>query len=96
MVHQAIKVAKEMGVSDKLIALTIIAFGTSLPEFVTSIIAVTRKRYDLAIGNVIGSNIFNLFMVLGVTSLIHPLEYNLSLNTDNIHHFESISNISSV
>ncbi|MCK4694467.1 MAG: calcium/sodium antiporter, partial [Candidatus Cloacimonetes bacterium] len=82
VVHQAIKIATDMGVSDKLIALTIIAFGTSLPEFVTSIIAVTRKRYDLAIGNVIGSNIFNLFMVLGVTSLIHPLEYNLSLNTD--------------
>lgn len=82
VVHQAIKIATDMGVSDKLIALTIIAFGTSLPEFVTSIIAVTRKRYDLAIGNVIGSNIFNLFMVLGVTSLIRPLEYNLSFNTD--------------
>jgi cation:H+ antiporter len=82
VVHQAIKIATEMGVSDKLIALTIIAFGTSLPEFVTSIIAVTRKRYDLAIGNVIGSNIFNLFMVLGVSSLINPLEYNLSLNID--------------
>ena len=82
VVHQAIKIAIDMGVSDKLIALTIIAFGTSLPEFVTSIIAVTRKRYDLAIGNVIGSNIFNLFMVLGVTSLINPLKFSLSLNTD--------------
>ena len=82
VVNHAIKIATDMGVSDKLIALTIIAFGTSLPEFVTSIIAVTRKRYDLAIGNVIGSNIFNLFMVLGVSSLINPLEYNLSLNID--------------
>jgi cation:H+ antiporter len=82
VVKYAVKIARMMHVSEKLIALTIIAFGTSLPEFVTSVIAVTRKRYDLAIGNVIGSNIFNMFMVLGVTALINPLEYNLALNSD--------------
>jgi cation:H+ antiporter len=82
VVKNAVRIARMMHVSEKLIALTIVALGTSLPEFVTSVIAVTRKRFDLAVGNVIGSNIFNMFMVLGVTSLINPVEYNLALNSD--------------
>jgi len=82
VVKNAVKIARMLHVSEKLIALTIVALGTSLPEFVTSVIAVTRKRYDLAIGNVIGSNLFNMFMVLGVTSIIKPVVYNPVLNSD--------------
>jgi cation:H+ antiporter len=82
VVRNAVKIARALNVSEKLIALTVIALGTSLPELVTSVIAVTRKRYDLAIGNVIGSNIFNMFMVLGVTAVINPVPYNLTLNSD--------------
>jgi len=82
VVKYAVSIARMLHVSEKLIALTIVAFGTSLPEFVTSVIAVTRKRYDLAIGNVIGSNLFNMFMVLGVTSIIKPVVFDLSLNSD--------------
>ncbi|KQC07893.1 MAG: sodium:proton exchanger [Candidatus Cloacimonas sp. SDB] len=82
VVRNAVKIARALNVSEKLIALTVIALGTSLPELVTSVIAVTRKRYDLAIGNVIGSNIFNMFMVLGVTAVINPVQYNVTLNSD--------------
>lgn len=82
VVRNAVKIARLMQVSEKLIALTIVAFGTSLPEFVTSIIAVTRKRFDLAVGNVIGSNLFNLFMVLGVTAIINPIVYDPVMNID--------------
>jgi len=84
VVNNAVKIAISLKVGQKLIALTMVALGTSLPEFVTSVIAVTKKRYDLAIGNIIGSNIFNLFMVLGVTAVISPLNYPLILNIDFI------------
>ena len=82
VVKNAVKIATLMKVSEKLIALTVVALGTSLPELVTSVIAVSRKRYDLAIGNVIGSNLFNMFMVIGLTSIISPLTFNYSLNID--------------
>lgn len=82
VVKNAVKIATMLKVSEKLIALTVVALGTSLPELVTSVIAVSRKRYDLAIGNVIGSNLFNMFMVIGATSIINPLEFNLSMNID--------------
>ncbi len=82
VVRNAVNLARMFNVGEKLIALTIVALGTSLPEFVTSIIAITKKRYDLAIGNVIGSNLFNLFMVLGITSLINPVKFNTELNVD--------------
>ncbi|MBN1327584.1 MAG: sodium:calcium antiporter, partial [Candidatus Cloacimonetes bacterium] len=82
VVKNAVKIARMLNVGEKLIALTIVALGTSLPEFVTSVIAITKRRYDLAVGNVIGSNLFNLFMVLGVTALIRPIEYPVILNLD--------------
>lgn len=65
--------ARSFGVSDAVIALTLIAVGTSLPELATSLMAAIRKRHDVAIGNVIGSNIINILAILGVTSLIMPL-----------------------
>lgn len=82
VVKNAVKIATLLNVSKKLIALTVVALGTSLPELVTSVIAVSRKRYDLAIGNVIGSNLFNMFMVIGLTAVINPLSFDYSFNID--------------
>lgn len=73
IVRSAVKIAKEWGVSDALIGVTIVALGTSLPELATSVVAAFKKNVDLAIGNVIGSNIFNVFFVLGLSSVIRPL-----------------------
>ena len=62
--------------------MTIIAIGTSLPELATTIVAARKKKGDLAIGNVIGSNIFNTFFILGTTATIHPLPITASMNVD--------------
>ncbi|MCE2731810.1 MAG: calcium/sodium antiporter [Flammeovirgaceae bacterium] len=82
VVDNAIAIAKHFEVSDKLIGLTILAAGTSLPELVTSCVAAYRKNTDIAIGNVIGSNIFNIFFILGITGLISPMEYSAAMNFD--------------
>lgn len=83
IVDNAISIAKFYHVSDKLIGLTILAAGTSLPELATSAVAAFHKKSDLAVGNIVGSNIFNLLLVLGVTSVVHaPLTFNPSLNFD--------------
>lgn len=73
IVKSAVKVATDLGVSDAIIGLTIVALGTSLPELATSVVAAFKKNSDLALGNVIGSNIFNVFFVLGISSIIRPL-----------------------
>ncbi len=72
-VDQAIDLAKLAGLSEMLIGLTIVAIGTSLPELVTSIIATRKGQTDIAIGNIVGSNIFNIFWILGMTSVITPI-----------------------
>ncbi|HMO18820.1 MAG TPA: calcium/sodium antiporter [Oligoflexia bacterium] len=72
-VHGASEIARWFGVSELVIGLTIVALGTSLPEVVTSVLATIRGERDLAVGNVVGSNIFNIFCVLGFCSLISPL-----------------------
>jgi len=72
-VENAIFFAKQMGLSENFIGLTLVALGTSLPELVTSIVAVFKKNSDIAIGNVVGSNIFNIFLVLGMTSIVRPI-----------------------
>ncbi|MEQ9202591.1 MAG: calcium/sodium antiporter [Cyclobacteriaceae bacterium] len=83
IVDNAVQVAQMFGVSEKLIGLTILAAGTSLPELATSAVAAFQKKSDLAVGNIVGSNIFNLLLVLGVTGLVHtPLQYNPVLNMD--------------
>ncbi|NND09233.1 MAG: calcium/sodium antiporter [Saprospiraceae bacterium] len=82
VVDRSIHIASELGASEKLIGLTIIATGTSLPELVTSIIAAIKKNSDIAIGNVIGSNIFNVLLILSISSLINPIQYNPSFNQD--------------
>lgn len=76
IVDHATKIAVKFGMSDTLIGLTIVALGTSLPELATSAVAAFRGKSDIAIGNVIGSNIFNILLVLGATSLIIPLPIN--------------------
>jgi cation:H+ antiporter len=81
-VDNAIQIAKYFNLSDKLIGLTILAAGTSLPELATSAVAAWRKNTDIAIGNVVGSNIFNIFFILGVTGSIHPLQFQEVLNFD--------------
>ncbi|MBN2350831.1 MAG: calcium/sodium antiporter [Bacteroidales bacterium] len=70
LVDNATIIAKEFGISERIIAITLVAFGTSLPELATSVIAAFKKEMDISIGNIIGSNIFNIFGVLGITSMI--------------------------
>ncbi|MEY3239837.1 MAG: hypothetical protein RIR11_1275 [Bacteroidota bacterium] len=82
LVEGAVNIAKLLGMTEKVIGLTIIAIGTSLPELATSIVAARAKKADMAIGNVIGSNIFNTFFILGMTSTIKPLPISASLSTD--------------
>lgn len=82
VVNNAIEIATFMGVSEKIIGLTIIAAGTSLPELVTSAVAALKKNSDIAIGNIVGSNIFNLLFILSVSSLINPVRYNTAFNMD--------------
>ena len=74
--ENASKLAKRFGMSEAMVGLTIVAIGTSLPELVTSVVAAIKKENDMAVGNVIGSNIFNALLILGATSTILPL--NLS------------------
>lgn len=82
VVDNAVKLAEHYGLSQKLIGLTILAAGTSLPELATSAVAAYRKNTDIAIGNVVGSNIFNIFFILGVTGAINPISYNVAMNFD--------------
>ena len=74
LVDGASGIARSIGVSERIISVSIISFGTSVPEFAASIIAAFKKEKDLSIGNLIGSNIFNVFAVLGITSMIQPIE----------------------
>lgn len=82
VVDNSIDIATDLGVSQKIIGLTIIAAGTSLPELVTSIVAALKKNSDIAIGNVIGSNIFNVLLILSISSFINPIKYNPNFNQD--------------
>lgn len=82
VVDNSINIATELGVSQKIIGLTIIAAGTSLPELVTSIVAALKKNSDIAIGNVIGSNIFNVLLILSISSFVNPIKYNPNFNQD--------------
>ena len=82
VVSSAVNIAKLFNVSESLIALTIISIGTSLPELATSVIAALKKNPDIAVGNVIGSNIFNIFWVLGFSAVIRPVVFIPVLNFD--------------
>jgi cation:H+ antiporter len=80
IVEGATVISSNMGVSESTIGLTLVAIATSLPELVTSIVAALKKNTAIAIGNALGSNIFNLFLVLGASALIHPINFDSSLN----------------
>ncbi|MBL7175447.1 MAG: calcium/sodium antiporter [Desulfobacteraceae bacterium] len=73
VVESAVKIMTILGVSEKFIGLTIVAFGTSLPELATSVVAALRKEMDISIGNLVGSNVFNIMSVLGAASLVRPI-----------------------
>lgn len=83
IVTNAISIATHFGVSQKLIGLTVLAAGTSLPELATTTVAAFHKKSDLAVGNIVGSNIFNVLLVLGATAVFHaPLKFDTLLNID--------------
>ena len=81
-VDGAIHIATALGLSQSLIGLTVVAVGTSLPELATSIVAALKKKADIAVGNIVGSNIFNIFWILGVSATIQPLRFQPALNVD--------------
>ena len=74
-VDNAEKIARSLGVSDKFIAITLLAMGTSLPEFATSIVALAKHRSQMALGNILGSNVFNLLLILGTSAVICPMSF---------------------
>jgi len=74
-VDNATAIAKALGISDKFIAITILAGGTSMPELATCVVAAAKKKGQLALGNIIGSNVFNILLILGGSALIHPLSF---------------------
>jgi len=83
IVDNAVVIAENWGMSEKLIGLTILAAGTSLPELATSAVAAFQKKSDLAVGNIVGSNVFNLLLVIGTTAVINNgLVFNTALNID--------------
>lgn len=83
-VDGATEIAKILGISDRIIGLTIVAFGTSLPELITSVTAGIKGKADIAIGNIVGSNIFNILFVLGTTSLIKSVPYSMNFVIDGV------------
>jgi len=82
IINSSVKIATALGLSSALIGLTIVAIGTSLPELATSAVAAYKKNSDIAVGNVIGSNIFNIFWILGISAIIKPLPFTPELNLD--------------
>lgn len=77
LVTGAVGVARALGVPERVIGLTLVAFGTSLPELASSLVAALKRQTDLILGNIIGSNVFNVLAVLGVTSLVHPISLDM-------------------
>ncbi len=75
-------IGERWGISESVMGLTVVAVATSLPELITSIVAAVKKNTDIALGNVLGSNIFNIFLVLGASALIHPIPYDTVRNMD--------------
>lgn len=83
-VDAASEIARVIGLSERFIGLTIVALGTSLPELCTSVVAATKGKADLAIGNIVGSNIFNILFVVGTTALIIPVPFNPAFIADSV------------
>ena len=77
-------IAKRMGISDLIIGLTVVAFGTSTPELVISIVAATEGNSSIAVGNIVGSNILNILLIIGLTAVIRPIFIKKSVMTNEI------------
>lgn len=84
VVKNAVKIALSLGMSTTLVGLTIVAVGTSLPELITSVTAALKQKSEIAVGNIVGSNIFNVFFVLGTASVIHPMVVDSRIVIDAI------------
>lgn len=84
VVEGASDIARSLGMSDNLIGMTIVALGTSLPELVTSVVAARKNEIDMALGNVIGSNVFNILFVLGIAAVISPIGFTIQNSIDTI------------
>lgn len=82
IVFSAVELALSWGLSERLIGLTIVSIGTSLPELATSLVAATKKNTDIAVGNIVGSNIFNVFFILGISATIHPVPFQSGSQPD--------------
>ena len=91
MVDGAIIIAANFGVSEHVIGVTVVAFGTSAPELITSIMAAFKKHTDISVGNLIGSNIFNILGVLGITSLIKEIPVSTQVITNDVFWMLAIS-----
>ena len=91
IVEGASVISQDFGISESTVGLTLVAMATSLPELVTSIVAALKKNTDIAIGNALGSNVFNIFLVLGTSATINPIEFDSNLNFEIVyylcHHF---------
>ena len=86
LVHATVRLAKFLGVPEKLIAITGVAFGTSLPELATTIVSIAKRHAEIGVGNLIGSNIFNLGMALGFTGVFFPLSIPLLPDDNSVHY----------
>lgn len=84
VVDNAVVIAQSIGISEKLIGLTIVAISTSLPELITSVTATLKGETDMAIGNIVGSQTFNILLIIGTSSLLSPIKYSLSYNQDMV------------
>ncbi|MDQ1351089.1 MAG: Calcium/sodium antiporter [Acidobacteriota bacterium] len=82
VVNYAVIIARKLQVSEKLIGLTVLSIGTTLPELTTTVVAAVKKRSDLIIGNLLGSNIFNLLLIMGISTVISPISYDTVFNFD--------------
>ena len=82
IVDSAVTFAQKFGMSESMVGLTIVAIGTSLPELATSAVAAYKRNVEIAVGNVVGSNIFNIFLVLGTSASIKPLPFKTTINSD--------------
>ncbi|MFN4762724.1 calcium/sodium antiporter [Gillisia sp. Q332] len=82
VVNNAILLAQSFGISQKIIGLTVVAAGTSLPELATSVVAALKRNADIAVGNIVGSNIFNIFLILGASSMLKPIGFDPNFNMD--------------
>ena len=90
VVNSAQTIALQLGMSENLVGLTVVALGTSLPEFITSIIATRKGELDIAIGNILGSNIFNILLILGIASMLNPMAVSALALCDTIFMIVSV------